>query len=84
MTNTTPESNFESLFPEAILVQITVSVRKPAGNRWYAQIKIIWGAFMYKVSNFKGMGTEWGKSQEIVQESGGSSGGRAVTINHEE
>lgn len=41
MTNTTPESNFESLFPEAILVQITVSVRKPAGNRWYAQIKII-------------------------------------------
>lgn len=39
---------------------------------------------MYKVSNFKGMGTEWGKSQEIVQESGGSSGGRAVTINHEE
>lgn len=28
---------------------------------------------MYKVSNFKGMGTEWGKSQEIVQESGGSS-----------
>lgn len=45
MTNTTAESNFKSLFPEVIFVQISASVRKPAGNRWYAQIRIIWGDF---------------------------------------
>ena len=41
MTSTTPASNSEGLFHEAISVQITISVREPAGNRWYAQIRII-------------------------------------------
>lgn len=60
MTNTTPVCNFESLFPKAILIQITVSFGEPAGNRWPTQIRIIWGDFIYKVTNYKSVGEEWG------------------------
>lgn len=83
MTSITTESKVEGLFPEASAVQITIPVREPAGNRWHAQIRLIGGDFVCKVTDYKGMGKKW-VNHKRGKESGGNSSSRAVIISHKE
>lgn len=80
VTNTLSQWHTDGLFPEDFLVQITVSIRESAGNRWHSQIRIIWQNFIYKVTNYEGVSEELEEPPEIEKIPGVSNHSWVATI----
>ena len=48
---------WKSIHREILLLPLLpVSVRVPTGNKWHTQIRTVLGRFIYKGTNYKGVG----------------------------
>lgn len=56
-----------SSFLRPFLYKLTESVKEPAGNRWHAQIRIIWRDFIYKVTNYLSLSEEWKTTKDSLR-----------------